>query len=171
MGGFFLSGEGRGGGSFFFRKGPDCVLDPFGDRGKGQIRKFSKKSEKDRRTNRDEPKLRPPPFRTPPLERPLNQEPPRVGLAPPTALWRLPPHPPIATLNWRTLPSSPRPFLPHPLPPSSPHPHWLLLREGHPKLVLGRGPRAQAAVWRGRALQVALGRQTHIWGYSIEHYL
>ena len=73
-----------------------------------------------------------------------------VGLAP-TALWTVPPNPPI--LHWMTLPSARSPSLPTLVFPLSPCPNWLFWRYSgrRPGLAPERGPRAQAGC------KVALG--------------
>ena len=84
----------------------------------------------------------------------LFREPPDVGLAP-TAVWRVPTHPPPLQLEdpslTTTLPSPPSPSL---FPPT-PLALFAMLREGAAQAGVGEGSLSRKG-WRGRAVQAAL---------------
>ena len=98
-----------------------------------------------------------------PAQDSTNQEPPDVGLAP-TAVWRVPPRPPLQLED----PSlKPNPFPPCPLLPSSPTPLGSVC-----KALGGGGPGSRGGgVLRRKGVEgggppSGTWGQTHIWGYS-----
>ena len=100
-----------------------------------------------------------------------------MGLAP-TAVWRVPPHPPIATGGPFPDHSPSLPAFPLPLPPQPPLALFAMLREGVAQAgVRGGGGGLSRKGWRGRAVQAALGARPTSGGAllkegdSLESYL